>query len=116
MRFCLFPVVLLILAIAGSIATAETVQVKYQGPVVLDTFECSDISRSSLVKRVCYQSGAQYMVIRLRSTYYHYCEIGSGVINDFMEVKSMGRFYNKNIRDSSNGGLYSCRDKIVPKF
>jgi hypothetical protein len=35
-------------------AHAETVNVKYRGPVDLRPFQCQDVTRSSLVRRVCY--------------------------------------------------------------
>ena len=43
------------LALSG-VAAAETVTVKYRGPVPLDTFQCATIDRSSLVERVCYDA------------------------------------------------------------
>ena len=49
-----------------SAAAAETVSVKYRGPVPLDTFQCATIDRSSLVKRVCYDAAQRYMVILLK--------------------------------------------------
>lgn len=57
---------------------AETVAVKYRGVVPLDKFQCQDIDRSSLVRRVCYDVTQHYMVISLKGTYYHYCEIDQG--------------------------------------
>lgn len=59
-----------------SAAAAETVAVKYRGPVPLDTFQCASIHRSSFIERVCYDGAQQYMVLLLKGTYYHYCEIG----------------------------------------
>jgi len=56
------------------------------------------------------------MVIQLRSTYYHYCEIGENVVKVFIVAKSLGAFYNQNIKGSSNNGLYDCRGKTVPDF
>ncbi len=40
-------------------AAAETVTVKYRGPVPLDTFQCATIDRSSLVERVCYDAAGR---------------------------------------------------------
>ena len=58
-------------------AQAERVCVKYRGCLSLDTFKCV-ATVSSFVNRVCYDSAQQYMVIKLRDTYYHYCEIPQG--------------------------------------
>jgi hypothetical protein len=33
---------------------AETVQVRYRGPVDLGPFDCTDVTRSSFIHRVCF--------------------------------------------------------------
>jgi hypothetical protein len=40
--------------VAALAQRSEIVEVKYRGPVDLKHFDCSDISRSSFIKRVCY--------------------------------------------------------------
>lgn len=105
----------LFLILTGS-ASAESVDVKYRGPVNISTFDCPQIKSSSLVDRICYQKGKRYMIVSLRGTYYHYCEIGPNVVAAFVAADSLGRFYNANIRVSSNGGLYDCRKYSVPQF
>jgi KTSC domain-containing protein len=97
-------------------ALAETVDVKYRGPVPLDTFECADISHSSFIERVCYDSREQYMVIRLKSTYYHYCEIGPETIASLLAASSMGSYFNANIRGSGSDGPYDCRTHLTPIY
>ncbi len=42
--------------VLSSSAIAETVSVKYRGPVPLDAFQCATIDRSGLVERVCYDA------------------------------------------------------------
>jgi hypothetical protein len=61
-----FAVCLLVMLFTS--AHAETVTVKYRGDVPLDTFQCQNIDRSSLVQRVCYDAAQQYMVILLKGT------------------------------------------------
>ena len=81
LHYSMFSRALLVTVLCAAIsiaAAAETVTVKYRGPVPLDSFECAIVDRSSLVQRVCYDAANQYMVIRLKGTYYHYCEIGPG--------------------------------------
>ena len=102
-------------ALSGA-ATAETVTVKYHGPVPLDTFQCAAIDRSSLVKRVCYDAVQQYMVILLKGTYYHYCEIGQETVNALLAAESMGRYFNANIRGSGSDGPFDCRTHRVPEY
>jgi hypothetical protein len=109
------PVAVLCAALSSA-AAAETVTVKYRGPVPLDTFQCATIDRSSLVKRVCYDAAQEYMVILLRGTYYHYCEIGQGVVNALLAADSMGRYFNANIKGSGSDGPFDCRTHRVPDF
>ena len=92
-------------------ALAETVNVKYRGPVDLAPFQCESINRSSLVTRVCYDRKEQYMVIGLQGTYYHYCEIDAGTVAALRGAESMGRFFNANIK-----GRFDCRTHRVPAY
>ncbi len=38
-------------------AEAETIDVKYYGPLDLKTFACTDVTRSSFVNRACHDDG-----------------------------------------------------------
>lgn len=95
--------VLLALLVMSVSARAETVFVKYAGLVDLDKFSCKTVTRSSLVRRVCYRPD-NYMVILLGSTYYHYCNIPSSEVAGLLYAESMGRYYNAYIK-----GRYDCR-------
>lgn len=97
-------------------ASAETVDVKYRGPVSLDTFECTAVVGSSFVNRVCYNKEHLYMLIQLKQTWYHYCQIDAKTVEDLFAAESKGRFYNDRIKDSGTGGKFGCRDKPVPEF
>jgi hypothetical protein len=95
-------------ALAGSVASTEDVVVKYRGVVNLNGFACRATS-SSLVHRICYRADAQYLVVLLESTYYHYCRIPQNVVSSWLGADSLGRFYNANVK-----GRYDCRDGGVP--
>lgn len=82
---------------------------KYGSCVPESQFECHDIDRSSLVTRVCYDATEKYMIIRLKSTYYHYCRIDPATVSALLNADSMGSFYRDNIKDSATGGKFSCR-------
>jgi hypothetical protein len=105
-----FIVVLCALLTAATPAWAETVGVKYGEQVNLETFECHD-TVSSFVNKVCYQSDARYVVVLLKATYYHYCEVDPLTVDNWLAAESKGRFYNANIR-----GRFDCRDAVVPQF
>ena len=99
------------LLFAFTFAAAETVNVKYRGPVDLAPFACESVSRSSLVKRVCYDKREQYMIINLQGTYYHYCGIDAGTVGQLQNADSMGRYYNAAIK-----GRFDCRTGRVPAY
>jgi hypothetical protein len=85
--------------------------VKYRGPLDLAPFDCQDVTRSSLVNRVCYDKHEQYMIIKLRDTDYHYCEIPAGIVSELRSAESIGRYYNTFIR-----GNFDCRINRVPPY
>jgi hypothetical protein len=62
------PLILLTFLTVGS--RAETVEVKYRGPVDLSDFSCVSIERSSFIRRVRYDRANAYMIISLNGTYY----------------------------------------------
>ena len=94
---------------------AETVDVKYRGPVDLKQFVCTD-TKSSFVNRVCYDKKETYMLILLNRTWYHYCEIPERVVQTLLSADSKGRYYNANIKGTGNDGPYDCRTHRVPNY
>lgn len=89
-------------------AFAETIDVKYVGPVDLGSYECQTVTRSSLVNRVCFDQAAGSMIVLLKSTYYAYCHVPPDLIQAFYAADSMGRFYNQWIKSDAVAGEYSC--------
>src|SRR4051794_8516238 len=90
-------VVCLGLGLMATNGYAETVDVKYRGLVDLKPFACVD-TVSSFVNRVCYDEAKSYMLILLKSTWYHYCSIDSGTVNALKTADSKGSFYNASIK------------------
>jgi hypothetical protein len=67
---------LLLLRLAGAGWTeAETVAVDGRGAVDLTPFACQDITRSSLINRVCYDAANPTMIVQLKTTYSQYCGV-----------------------------------------
>lgn len=84
----------------GRARSDEQLCPKYGACVPASAFECQDITRSSLIQRVCYSAEKQYMIVKLgdKGTDYHYCSIPADVVAAFLAAESMGRFYNQNIK------------------
>ncbi len=95
----------------SSVAQAESVFVKYRGEVDLKPFDCTDIVRSSFIRRVCYDRRNEYMLISLNGTFYHYCEIDADTVSSLLNAPSMGKFYNVSIK-----GYFDCRIHRVPTY
>ena len=104
----------LFLISACTIASAETVQVKYHGPVSLDSFSCADVSEGSDVSRICYDKAVRYMVIRLKTTYYHYCEIDAATVQGLQAASSKREYFQARIRGSVSDGPFDCRTHPIP--
>jgi KTSC domain len=84
---------------------------KYRGPVSLAPFACEAITRSSFIERVCYNAKNACMLIDLKGTWYHYCEIDQETVSGLLEAESMGRFYNQSIK-----GNFDCRTHRIPAY
>ena len=102
---------LLLVSLAGaSWADAETVPVERRGAVDLKPFVCQDITRSSLVSRVCYDASNQTMIVQLNSIYSQYCGVPQGARDSFLNAPSMGQYYNANIK-VSGAAPYDCQPR-----
>ena len=111
MRLIAAIAIVVAFSVCPSLARAESVHVKYRGEVDLKPFDCTDIARSSFIRRVCYDGRNEYMLISLNGTFYHYCEIDPGTVSSLLTAPSMGRFYNANIK-----GDFDCRVHRVPGY
>jgi len=100
----LISTIIPILLLCASPARAEIVDVKYRGRVDLASFACTDVIRSSFIRRVCFDTAKSYMVISLNGTYYHYCSIPASTVDALLGADSMGRFFNAQVK-----GQYDCR-------
>jgi KTSC domain len=118
MNFSMTPAWIATLAAIVTLCTtahAETVNVKYRGPVDLKPFTCTD-TVSSFVNRVCYDKANSYMLILLNNTWYHYCEIDAGTVASLVNAESVGRFYNVNIKGTGKDGPFDCRTHKAPTY
>jgi hypothetical protein len=102
--------------LAASASASETVDVKYRGIVDLKAFACTDTPRSSFIQRVCYDKAQSYMLINLRGTYYHCCDLPAPTFDALIAAPSMGQFYNQNIKGSGSDGPFDCRTHKVPQY
>lgn len=90
---------------------SEIVIVKFRGAVDVGSFDCEYVSRSSFIQRVCYDQTHAYMIIQLNGTYYHYCGIDRGTVQELKSAPSMGRYFNAMIK-----GRFDCRLIAPPVY
>lgn len=110
------PIVTALALLITTPVSSETADVKYRGVVDLKPFACTDTPRSSFIQRVCYDKAKSYMLINLRGTYYHYCELPAATFDAFVAAPSMGQFYNQKIKGSGSDGPFDCRTHRVPTY
>jgi hypothetical protein len=93
---------------------AEIVGVKDRGTVDLTPFTCQDITRSSVISRVCYDTESRRMLVQRHAAYYSYCDLPKDTLDAFLNAPSMGRYYRANIEVADGGGPYACRTLKPP--
>jgi hypothetical protein len=93
---------------------AEIVGVKDRGTVDLKPFICQDITRSSVIDRVCYDAESHRMLVQRHAVYYQHCDLPKDTLDAFLNAPSMGRYYRANIEVADGGGPYACRTRKVP--
>lgn len=86
---------------------AEIVDVKDRGAVDLKPFNCQDITRSSVVGRVCYDAESRRMLVQRQAVYRQYCELPKSTVDAFLNAPSMGWFFRINI-EGNESGPYAC--------
>ncbi|WKA27467.1 KTSC domain-containing protein [Bradyrhizobium roseum] len=99
---------ILALLLAAPWEEAETVDVKDRGTVDLKPFNCQDITRSSLVGRVCYDAASRRLLVQRHAVYRQYCEVPKSTVDAFLNAPSMGRFFKINIEGGDEGGPHAC--------
>jgi len=93
---------------------ADIVDVKDRGAVDLKPFSCQDITRSSVIDRVCYDAESRRMLLQRQAVYQQYCDLPKDTLDAFLNAPSMGRYYRANIEGGDGSGPYGCRADKVP--
>lgn len=100
---------LLLVSLAGaSRADVETVNVEHRGAVDLTPFVCQDITRSSIVNRVCYDAAERVMIVQVKTAYSQYCGVPQAMRDSFLNAPSMGQYYNATIKGSGAMAPHGC--------
>ena len=101
--------VLLLAQLAATPIVSETVETGEHRLVDLGTFECRDITRSTVLQRVCYDDTQQDLIVASNGVYARYCSVTAETVERLLDAPSMGRFFNQNIKREATVGRYACR-------
>jgi hypothetical protein len=100
---------MLLIGLAGASWTdAEAVDVQRRGVVDLRPFVCQDITRSSLVNRVCYDAADRTMIVQVNSLYFQVCEMPQAALQAFLNAPSMGQYYRSKIAIAGSNEPGNC--------
>ena len=87
---------------------SETVETAERHFVDLGTFECRDITRSTVLQRVCYDRAQQDLVVAVGGAYDRYCAVTADTVERLLGAPSMGQFFNQNLKREISGVRYAC--------
>ncbi|WP_431206627.1 KTSC domain-containing protein [Bradyrhizobium betae] len=88
---------------------SETVETGERRLIDLGTFECRDITRSTVLQRVCYDPAQQDLIVAVGGTYDRYCGVTVDIVERLLGAPSMGRFFKQNLKREAVSGRYDCR-------
>ena len=105
---------ILALLVAAPWEAAEIVDIRDRGAVDLKPFDCQDITRSSVISRVCYDTESRHMLVRRYAVYHQYCDLPKDTLDAFLNAPSMGRFFKTNLEGADGSEPYACRTHKAP--
>ena len=88
---------ILLAQLATAPIVSETVETADHRLVDLKTFECRDITRSTVLQRVCHDPAQQHLIVAANGAYDRYCGVMANTVERLLGAPSMGQFFNQNI-------------------
>ena len=71
----------------------------------LSAFDCTDVTHSQLLRRLCYSEAHRTMVAEVAGRYYAHCNIDASVLDGLSEAESVPSWYITEIRAG-----HKCKD------
>src|SRR5947209_8671709 len=96
------PIVLAGLA-GATWSDAETVHLQNGDAVDLTPYACQDITRSTIINRVCYDAAKRTIIVQANALYSQYCGVPETMRDALLNAPSMGQYYNVNLSGSEAG-------------
>jgi hypothetical protein len=105
---------MIMLAAMAPLAAGDEVRISCRDDRVdLDSqaFTRYELPRSPLLQDLYYDSANQYLVLKLKHDYHHFCEVPADVVTGLAASDHIDGFYNRNIK-----GKYSCESCELPQY
>lgn len=99
---------ILLAQLATAPIVSEKVETAEHRVVDLKTFECRDITRSTVLQRVCYDPAQQHLIVAANGAYDRYCGVAADTVERLLGAPSMGQFFNQTIKRDVTTGRYAC--------
>jgi hypothetical protein len=64
----------------------------------LSAFDCTDVTQSKLLKRLCYDEARRTLVAEVAGRYYAHCNVDASVLDGLTEAESVPTYYLTEIR------------------
>ena len=93
MRF--WCVIGLCLLLAAGEARCESASVEGAVPLELESLECVEMTRSRVIRRICYDEFRQYMVVDFEGRYREFCQVERETAEAFLQAKSLAQFFSQ---------------------
>jgi len=68
------------------------------GDADLSAFDCTNVTQSQLLKRLCYDEAHRTLVAEVAGRYYAHCNVDASVLDGLSEAESVPTFYLTEIR------------------
>jgi len=104
---------ILLAQLAAAPVVSETVETGERSLVDLGTFECRDITRSTVLQRVCYDPAQQHLIVAVNGIYDRYCGVTADTVERLLGAPSMGQFFNQNIKRDVTASRYACPARVL---
>ena len=67
-------------------------------PPDLSAFDCTEITGSRLLKRVCYDAAHRYLLAEIDGRFYAHCNVDATAVDELPSAESVPAFYLSEIR------------------
>lgn len=76
----------------------RTAPVRGRDDADLSAFDCTQITASRLLSRVCYDAAHRYLLAEIDGQYYAHCNIDAATVDALQDAESVPSFYLAQIR------------------